>query len=120
MSCVLRVSRDGLDDCLLGIALKPYRVEGGTAHFDVSDCGFDNLTGQVGEAIRFLSVHAADIRQLMCASGASGVLDFAVERAGATFEFSALPANLVREAGALGLALEISHYPSSENRDAVA
>ena len=41
-----------------------------------------------------LSVHAEEIRHLMAAPRASGVLDFAIDAASATFRFSALPATL--------------------------
>lgn len=111
MSCVLRIASDKLDLILGGISLKPYRLQGGTAHFQVSECDFDNLPGQVRDAVSFLSLRRHEIAALMAASTASGVLDFAVEGAGSEVRFAALPAVLVREAGALGLALELSQYP---------
>ena len=113
MSCVLRISAQHLDDCVSRLSVKPYRVEFGTAHFDVSTANFDDLTRQVNDAIAFLRSHALDLKLLMSEPGANGVLDFAVERREVAAQFDAFPATLVREAASLGLALETSHYPTA-------
>ena len=109
MSCVLRISAQHLGDCVSRLSVKPYRVECGTAHFDVSTANFDDFTRQVNDAIAFLHAHVADLKLLMGEPDASGVLDFAVERREVAAQFDAFPASLVREAASLGLALEISH-----------
>ena len=114
MSCVLRISAQHLDDCVSRLSLKPYRVERGTAHFDVSTANFDDFTRQVNDAIAFLRSHAAELRLLMSEPDANGVLDFAVERRDVAAQFDAFPALLVREAASLGLALEVSHYPVAD------
>jgi len=113
MSCVLRVSAQNLDDCISHLSLKPYRVERGTAHFDVSTANSDDFTRQVSDAIVFLRSNGADLKLLMNEPGANGVLDFAVVQREVEAQFDAFPAVLVREAASLGLALEISRYPAA-------
>jgi hypothetical protein len=116
MSCVLRISAAQLAERLPLTAVKPYRVENGTAHFDVSGRDFDDLPGQVNDAIAFLRSNATDLKLLLSAVGAEGVLDFAVEASADTFQFAAFSASLVREASGLGLGLELSYYPLGKNR----
>jgi hypothetical protein len=57
------------------VAVQPYRIEDGCAHFSVSACDFDNLPGQINDAIAFLRASAADVTLLMSAVGGEGVLD---------------------------------------------
>jgi len=97
---------------LSGVSLSPYRVEKGTAHFQVSQCDFDDLPGQVRDATTFLSLREAKVAELLAEPGASGVLDFAIEASNGQFRFAALPSELVRLAGSLGLAIEVSQYPT--------
>ena len=111
MSCVLRLSSPRLEEYLPRLVIQPYRVEAGTAHFQISICDFTNFSGQVIDAIAYLQKNGADLNCAMSAPDADGVLDFAVELNSAAFQFNSFPATLVREAGNLGLALEISHYP---------
>lgn len=92
-----------------------YRVENATAHFDVSGAEFDDLFGQVEDAIRFLRVNGADIRVLMSAPGASGGLDFATEYRVGVFHHHYFSADLVRAASELGLSLAVSTYPAGED-----
>jgi hypothetical protein len=47
----------------------------------------------------------------MGSSEAAGVLDFAVEFRDEGFQFRTFPPALVRQAGAMGLGLELSLYP---------
>ena len=86
--------------------MKPYRVERGTAHFDVSTSDFDDFTGQINDAIAFLRSQAAEIRLMMNEPSADGVLDFAIEWRDVAAQFDTFPAELVREASNLGLALD--------------
>ena len=104
-----------LSEHLAGVSLKPYRFEKGCAHFSVSGCDFDDLPGQVGDAQAFLNVHAADVALLMRSAQADGVLDFAVEFRNAGFTSRAFPPTLVRQAGAMGLSLELSLYPAESS-----
>ena len=114
MSCVLRVSGPGLNASLSKISLEPYRLEDGVAHFHVSDADFGDFQAQVKDAIAFLQSHMTDVKLMIGQIGASGVLDFAIEWRDVSVQFDSLPAALVREAGNLGLALELSHYPVSD------
>lgn len=96
------------------MSLEPYRVEDGIAHFDVSDADFNDFKLQVKDAIAFLQSHRADVNLLMSKQNACGILDFAIEWRDVSVQCDSFPAALVREAGSLGLALELSHYPTSE------
>ena len=99
--------------------MKPYRNERRTAHFEVSSSEFANFSGQISDAIAFLQKNASDIKRVLSEIDAHGVLDFAVEWRDAAFQSNCFPASLVREAGNLGLALEISNYPAAaESGDA--
>ena len=120
MSCVLRFSSPRLDARVQQISVKPYRVERNTAHFDVSKRDFDDLSGQVSDAVNFLQTHAAELKQMLSDPGAEGTLDFAVESREGTFHFDTFPATLVREAGSLGIALTVSHYPVTESGSGAA
>jgi hypothetical protein len=80
MSCVLRVSGPGLNASLPTISLVPYRLEDDVAHFHVSDADFSDFQAQVKDAISFLQSNMADVQLIMGETGASGVLDFAIER----------------------------------------
>jgi len=114
MSCVFRVSGPGVNASLSKISLEPYRLEDGVAHFDVSDADFSDFKAQVKDAIAYLQIHMADVKLMMSEPDASGVLDFAIEWRDVSVQFDSFPAALVCEAGSLGLALELSHYPVSE------
>lgn len=115
MSCVLRFTSPMLSEQLAGISLKPYRIDKGCAHFSVSQCDSDDFPGQLRDALIFMSGNAADVSLLMGSAGATGVLDFAVEFRDEGFQFRAFPPTLVRQAGALGLGLELSLYPASSS-----
>lgn len=109
MSCVLRISAADLSMC----GLVPYRLENGIAHFQVSEAGFNDVKSQIRDAVGFLRSNQEQLNQAM-GPNASGVLDFAVEWRDVAIQCDAFPAELVREAGRLGLALEFSHYPQVE------
>ncbi|MES2948701.1 MAG: hypothetical protein V4858_09175 [Pseudomonadota bacterium] len=113
MSCVLRISTPDGTSTASSAALQPYRVSGNTAHFQVSNADFDAFGQQIDDTIRFLQTHGADITQMLSAAQASGVLDFAIEWRDVAVQVDSIPAELVRVAGSLGLALEISHYPAA-------
>ena len=120
MSCVLRITSAQLHEHLPLMAMKSFRIDHGTAHFVVSGCEFNDLPGQVRDAIAFLQINRSEISSLMESEGSEGALDFAVENDGEGFQFKKLPPPLVREAGALGLALEISLYPPDGGSSHVA
>ncbi len=62
----------------------------------------------------FLRSEAKQVRRLVEWPGVEGVtLDFGIEWRDVAAHCDHLPAELVRLAGELGLALEVSHYPIS-------
>lgn len=113
MSCVLRISTPSVEVAVSGMALKPYRIENGAAHFNVSEASFGDLAAQVNDAIAFLRANRAELSLMTSEHGASGVLDFAIEWRDVAVQYESFPADLVRAAGNLGLALELSHYPAA-------
>ncbi len=117
MSCVLRISGPGVNASLSKSSLEPFRVENESAHFDVSEADFDEFKAQIKDAIAFLQLHRADVRLMMDEPSTNGALDFAIEWRDVAAQFDNFPATLVREAGNLGLSLELSYYPASEKRD---
>jgi hypothetical protein len=115
MSCVLRVTSPRLNEHLALVSVAPYRIEKGCAHFSVSECGFDDFPGQLRDAHAFLSANTADVAVLMNSAEAKGTLDFAVECSNEGFQFRAFPPTIVRQAGSLGLGLELSLYPAQSS-----
>ncbi len=84
----------------------------------VSDAPGDDLPAQVEDAIQFLAAHHAELTRLMASSGMDGaVLDFGIERRDVVVQCDTLPAPLIRLAGELGLAIEISLYPETHDMD---
>ena len=121
MSCVLRISVPNLETALQNLSISPYRVDKGTAHFDVSDANFDNFNGQIEDAITFLSSNGTDVKLLMSKPNATGDLDFGIDWRDVVAQFDTLPAALVRLAGDLGLDLTLSHYsPAFDDNNAEA
>ncbi len=114
MSCVLRISGIDLGESLSKISLEAFRIEDDCAHFLVSEADFDDFNAQIKDATSFLQLHSVNVKLMMGKPNASGVLDFAIEWRDVKFQFDTFPAELVREAGNLGLSLELSHYPVSE------
>jgi hypothetical protein len=116
MSCVLRMS--AIEQS--GLGLRPYRIDRGTLHFQVSKAEFEDFEGQMADAIAFLRSNHDQLRASMASSASTGVLDFAVVWRDAMFQSNRFTAELVREAGRLGLSLELSHYPQAEASNAEA
>ena len=79
----------------------------------VSEAGFDDVATQIRDAVKFLRSNREQLRLAM-GPNASGGLDFAVEWRDVAIQCDVFPAELVREAGCIGLALEFSHYPQAE------
>ncbi len=96
------------------MSIKPYRTENNAVYFDVSNADFNSFQEQIKDAIAFLQANKPDIQLLMSADNVSATLDFAIEWRDVAVQYDNFPAVLVREAGNLGLALEVSHYPTSE------
>jgi hypothetical protein len=117
MTCILRISAPDIERRLAAVRVQPYRLGRGTAHFKVSDREFEDLPGQVEDALEFLKQHSHELRSVI-ASGAKGSLDFAVHIPAQGFATRSFPAALVEAAGIAGLGLDLSAYPGDED-DAV-
>lgn len=88
------------------------RHEQSGVHVPVSEADFGEFPRQVADAMAFLRAEAEQIRRLCEWPGVEGAtLDFGVERREVTVQCDHLPAELVRLAGSLGLAIELSQYP---------
>ncbi len=131
--CVLRVSgRDfAVDEFLARSPLTPCKVwRAGEPRFGhrpphvdfgfnvvVSDAPGDDFPAQVEDAISFLAVHHDELTRLMASAGVEAELDFGIERGDVAVQSDILPAPLIRLAGALGLAIEMSLYPEMVDSD---
>lgn len=135
MSCILRVWGEDLDvDALASsFPLTPYRLDrrgerrapgsrvntavhaDTCAHYVVSDRDLAPLPLQAGDAARFLSEHQVTLLAITRFPGVEGgTLDFGVEWRHGFVHSDVLPAELVSLAGAIGLAIELSHYPAAD------
>jgi hypothetical protein len=80
----------------------------------VSEAGFHEFATQVSDAVAFLSDQDAAVRRLVAFPSVTDVvLDFGVAWRDVVAQSDRFPADLVRLAGACGIALELSHYPVS-------
>ena len=84
----------------------------------VSEAPWSDLPAQVADAERFLEANRAELERLVQSPGVTDLtLDFPIELRidGETVvaQFDRFPASLVRLAGTLGIALELSVYPCS-------
>jgi hypothetical protein len=84
----------------------------------VSKKPFSDFEGQVRDAVTFLGKQRRAILALRRRAGVEGAtLAFGVERRGdAAVQFQVFPEDLVRLAGQLGVALELSFYPEPKPR----
>lgn len=120
MSCVLRLS--GNENLLprvlqLGFEASAPRnsTDGRLATISVSTAEFDNLGGQIEDAILFLKKNSSTIKSL----SASGCLDFGTEANRDNYSQSIrFPSELLSQVGDLNLQLEISLYKVSDDTDA--
>ena len=88
------------------------RHERSGLHVPASNAGFDEFPRQVAEATEFLRANFDQVRRLVEWPGVEQItLDFGIERREATVQCDVLPPELVRVAGSLGLAIELSQYP---------
>lgn len=94
------------------------RHERSGIHVPISDAGFDEFPRQVEETTTFLSANAEQVRRLVAFPGVDGVtLDFGIVHRDVAVQIEHLPAELVRLAGSLGLAIELSRYPAGMSAD---
>ena len=88
-------------------------------NFVVSEAGFHEFAEQLEDAVEFLTDSAAEVRRLVTFPGVSGVvLDFGIAWRDVVAQSDQFPGELVRIAGASGIALELSHYPVSDGEPA--
>ena len=133
MSCVFRIAGNHLDvDALASSSpLTHYRLDrlgerrtprcranmagyqDSCAHYSVSQQDFASLQLQVAGAIQFLLVHGEALRAMLRIPGIQGSsLDFGIERRNVFVQADLLPAALLSPVGALGIDIELSHYPA--------
>lgn len=137
MSCVLRASGTDLDpeaflaksalrasavyrkgEPRLGLARRPGAPEWLSSgfHVAVSEADFDDLPGQIEDALRFLAEHEEELRRLGRFEGVETVcLDFAIDRKAVAIQSDVFDAELLWRAGALDIDLVVSHYAVSSN-----
>ena len=135
MSCILRVTGRRFDvDAYLkrGVLVPTMVYRRGEPRFQtqpqgrknlrsglnivVSEKEFAEFEGQLRDARRFLVRYGRAVRALRRRDGVEGAsLDFGVERRPeAVVQVQVFPEDLVRVAGQLGLALELSFYPEPD------
>lgn len=91
------------------------RHEQSGVHVAASDADFGEFPRQVAEATAFLRAEAEQVRRLVEWPGVEGVtLDFGVARRDVAVQCDHLPTELVQLAASLGLAIELSQYPTKE------
>jgi hypothetical protein len=81
-------------------------------HVSMSNAGFGEFARQVAEATTLLQSEAEQVRRLCQFPGVEDVtLDFGISRRDVPVQCDYLTPELVRAAGSLGLAIELSQYP---------
>ena len=131
MACYLRVIGESLDiDALLrDLVMKADRVWhrgeprfrtkiDGEVHrysgasFVASDADMSEFEVQMKEATHFLNQNSLDIERIVGFPGAEQVaLDFGIELRDVAIHSDLLTPPFLKAAGALGIAVELSHYP---------
>jgi hypothetical protein len=82
----------------------------------VSEAGLGDFPSQVNDAIEFFRRHDAEIIRMVKYPGVmSVVIDFGVEWGRSFTHSDLLPAALVILAGGSGVAIQVSHYPVSDD-----
>jgi hypothetical protein len=117
MSCVLRVYSPNIESVLDSTALRPYRVEAGTAHFTVSEAGPRDFGMQITDAIEFLSANGEELTKLVGSRPLDATLDFAVAWRHVVVQNDVLPSELIQRAAEFGLGIELSHYPLTKEEN---
>jgi hypothetical protein len=136
--CVLRVTGAKFDaeNYLRRSALRPYSVfkvgeprvasrPNGPAHSTsgfrvaVSEAEWSDLPRQISDARAFLERHSGELRELAMLEGIEDMrLDFPIElrigRSNVVAQFDYFPPELLKLAGDLGVGIELSTYPCSD------
>src|SRR5262245_40299738 len=126
MPCVLRIGGAELDvdELLRAVPLSAYRIdrkgasqrlasrgpyEESAIHVDVSQAAFEDLPGQLADALAFLTRNADALRQAVGFPGVErATLDFAIAARDVAIDSSYLPPEVLRTAGNLGIGIELS------------
>jgi len=136
MSCVFRVVGDDLqvDALLEKLKMEPYRLwrkgeprnwrnpegkksECSGACFTASEAEMTDFATQTSDAIEFLKKHQKDIAIIASFPGVEeAALDFGIELKKDTLNCDYLPPELLRLAGNGNVAIELSHYSPTEER----
>ncbi len=132
MSCVLRAKGSDflVDRFLEGSELIPCDVyqkgeprspankpqgnahESSGLHVEISEADFDNLQGQIEDAISFMKQHKSELERLCKFPGVKGVcLDFGIAKRDVVAQYDYFPPELLYLAGSLGIGIELSQYP---------
>jgi len=136
MSCVLRIIGKELKiNDLLNIKLETdsYWSKGeprfsrkpeGEKHLDsgaiylVSDAEFEEFDIQIKDAIEYLKENKNQIKSILSLPGLDGSsLDFGIVWRDVAVQSDYFPPELIKIAGELGLGIELSQYPPSEEDD---
>jgi hypothetical protein len=83
---------------------------------DMTDSGFEDFPRQVRQTIYFLKRNHKELKKLTTFSGVVAVIDFGFARRDTVVQCDLLPAELVRLAGSIGLAIEMSLYRSAKKK----
>jgi hypothetical protein len=87
-------------------------------HVVASDAEFHEFPRQVSESAAFLQRHFEQVQRMCKWPGVEGVtLDFGVVRRDSVVESDVLSKELIRVAGELGIAIEISRYPAQDSKE---
>jgi len=135
MSCILRIGGTDLkpDDLLRESGLVAYRIDRkgelgllknrgphqkSSVHVEVSSAGFDDLPGQVADAMTFLRAKESGLRAVVAFPGVEWAqLDFGVDHADVAIDSKYLKPELLVLAGGLGLGIELSIYPGATSSE---
>jgi hypothetical protein len=84
-------------------------------HVAVSEAGLDDLPAQIDDAIAFLDEHEDELRRLGRFAGVEKVeIDFSVAWRDLATQSDWFPPELLWRAGALDIALRVTHYLTQE------
>ena len=84
-------------------------------NIDVSEADFDDLTGQIRDALAFLHKHAEELGRLSNQVGIEGVsLDFGLSQRDVPAQFCYFPPDLLLATGQHQIGLEVSLYAISD------
>ncbi len=137
MGCVLRAfgSEFTVDGFLVESRLKPYEIyhkgkprvedkpdgevnDKSGLKIDVSEADFDDLKGQVTDAIFFLKRNRKELKRLCRFAGVEGAcLDFALIKRDVSCQYDILPAELLYLAGIIGLDIELTQFSEEKTEE---